>query len=218
LRIACVGYRAWALNIYDYLANTTDDVFLIFRTKEQYQEVALIDFQPDLVLFYGWSWGVPSRIVNKYKCLMLHPSPLPKYRGGSPIQNQIIAGEKNSKVTIFIMNNEIDSGDIIAQADISLLGTLTDILTNIENVGTRLTLNILTEGLHPVPQDHSKATYFKRRAPEESEITIEEIKERSAEYLFDKIRMLAPPYPSAFIYTSDGEKLIIKSAEINCEN
>jgi len=116
------------------------------------------------------------------------------------------------------MINEIDSGDIIAQADISLLGTLTDILTNIENVGTRLTLNILTEGLHPVPQDHSKATYFKRRAPEESEITIEEIKERSAEYLFDKIRMLAPPYPSAFIYTSDGEKLIIKSAEINCEN
>lgn len=217
MRIACIGYRAWALNIYDHLADNLDDVFLIFRTKEQYQEDALNDFQPDLVLFYGWSWDVPSRIVNKYKCLMLHPSPLPKYRGGSPIQNQIVAGERNSKVTIFIMNNEMDSGDIIAQADISLMGTLSDILTDIEDVGIRLTINILTVGLHPVPQDHSKATYCKRRTPEESEITIEEIKERSAEYLFDKIRMLSPPYPNAFIYTNDGKKLIIKSAEIQSD-
>ena len=47
---------------------------------------------------------------------MLHPSPLPKYRGGSPIQNQIIRGVVDSMVTIFVMNDKIDAGDIIAQS------------------------------------------------------------------------------------------------------
>ena len=44
---------------------------------------------------------------------MLHPSALPKFRGGSPIQNQIIRNIKNSKVTLFKMNEKIDAGPII---------------------------------------------------------------------------------------------------------
>ena len=48
---------------------------------------------------------------------MLHPSPLPKYRGGSPIQNQIINGESKSAVTLFKINNKIDQGDIIYQKE-----------------------------------------------------------------------------------------------------
>ena len=43
---------------------------------------------------------------------MLHPSPLPKFRGGSPIQNQIIRNKKKSMVTIFRINNILDGGDI----------------------------------------------------------------------------------------------------------
>lgn len=214
MRIACVGYRDWAVNIYDRLARTLDHTFLIFRTRAQYNEDVLKDFRPDLVLFYGWSWYVPEQILQDYKCLMLHPAPLPKYRGGSPIQNQIIAGEKNSRVSIFVITNEVDAGDIVAQEDISLEGSLSDIFTRIEDVGGRLTLNILNAGLNPVPQDHSKATFCKRRKPEESEITIDELKRRDAEYLFNKIRMLADPYPNAFIRTIDGKRLLIKAAEI----
>ena len=214
MRIACVGYRNWAINIYDRLAKTLDHTFLIFRTRAQYNEDVLKDFRPDLVLFYGWSWHVPEQILQDYQCLMLHPSPLPKYRGGSPIQNQIIAGEKNSRVSIFVMTNEVDAGDIVAQEDISLEGSLSDIFTRIEDVGERLTLNILSAGLKPMPQDHSNATFCKRRKPEDSEITIDELKGYDAEYLFNKIRMLADPYPNAFIRTIDGKRLVIKTAEI----
>ena len=99
MRIACVGYREWALNIYDALANNTDHTYLIIRSQAQFDEDSLRDFKPDLILFYGWSWYVAETLLQDYTCLMLHPSPLPKYRGGSPIQNQIIAGEKNSKVS-----------------------------------------------------------------------------------------------------------------------
>ncbi len=77
MRIACVGYREWALNIYDALANSTDHTYLIFRSKLQYNEDALRDFKPDLVLFYGWSWFVTETLLSDFTCLMLHPSPLP---------------------------------------------------------------------------------------------------------------------------------------------
>ena len=82
------------------------------------------------------------------------------------------------------------------------------------NSGVRLSLGILNNGLKPVPQDHNEATFCKRRQPEESEITIEELKSCSAEYLHNKIRMLADPYPNAFIKTSDGKRLYLMAAQI----
>lgn len=214
MRIACVGYRNWALNIYDQLARSLDHTFLIFRNKAQFSEDALRDFRPDLVLFYGWSWMVPDRLLSDYKCLMLHPSPLPLYRGGSPLQNQIIAGEENSKVTIFVMNGEIDAGDMLAQQELSLEGTLDEIFARIERAGVQLTLEIIRDGLKPVPQDHERATFYKRRKPEDSEITLKELKGKDARYLLNKIRMLGDPYPNAFIRTVDGKRLLIKVAEI----
>lgn len=214
MKIACVGYRDWALNIYDFLADNTDHVFLIFRSRSQYDENILREFRPDLILFYGWSWLVPEDLLNSFTCLMLHPSPLPKYRGGSPIQNQIIAGEKQSKVSIFIMNNEIDSGDLIGQGHISLEGSLNDIFKRIEEVGIQLTLKIVSEEITPEPQNHSEATYCKRRTLEDSEISFRELSEGSAEYLFNKIRMLADPYPNAYIRTKDGKKLLILDARV----
>lgn len=214
MRVACVGYRGWSLNIYDRLARATDDMFLIIRSKAQFDETAIKDFRPDLVLFYGWSWIVPPSLIDGCKCLMLHPSPLPLYRGGSPIQNQIIAGEKDSKVTIFIMNDEIDAGDIVAQTDLSLSGSLDDIFGRIEEAGFQLTLNILRNGYVARPQNQERATKYRRRTPAESQITLEELTSSTALHLYNKIRMLADPYPNAFIKTADGLRLLIKSAEI----
>lgn len=214
MRIACVGYRDWALNIYDRLASSTDHTFLIFRSKAQFKVDVLDDFKPDIVLFYGWSWIVPTDILERYVCLMLHPSPLPRYRGGSPIQNQIIMGEANSKLTLFIMTDELDAGDIVGQQDLSLTGTLNDIFKRMEEEGVKLTQQVLKCGLHRSPQDHSSATFCKRRTPSDSEITSEELYNKPAKYLYDKIRMLASPYPNAYIRTADGKKLIITAAHI----
>lgn len=214
MRIACVGYRSWALNIYDRLAGSTDHSFLIFRSKAQFNIEVLKDFKPDLVLFYGWSWRVPTDLLECYTCLMLHPSPLPRYRGGSPIQNQIIAGETHSKVCLFIMTEELDAGDIVGQCDLGLDGTIEQIFKRIEDAGFELTSQILDVGFRREQQNHSEATYCKRLSPSESEITPREIATKSAEYLYNKIRMLADPYPNAFIRAADGKKLMIPSAYI----
>lgn len=217
MRIACVGYRDWALDIYDEIARQPEHTVLIIRSRETYTDQSLLDFRPDIALFYGWSWIVNANVISSFDCIMLHPSPLPKYRGGSPIQNQIMAGETDAAVTLFIMSEELDAGDIIAQEEISLEGHLEDILSRLTQVGSRLTLNFLKNGYSRRRQDDSQATYCKRRSPDQSEITPEELKTASAKYLYDKIRMLEDPYPNAFIRTVDGSRLAIKRAEIDLE-
>jgi len=196
------------------LKNSINERIYIIRNENEYDENNIRNYNPDYILFYGWSKIINPKLINDFKCIMLHPSPLPKYRGGSPIQNQIIRGEKDSAVTLFLMDDGIDTGDIIAQKFLSLKGNLNEIFNRITKVGLELTLNILDNGYTQYKQDESNATYHKRRKPEMSEITFDEILNKDAEYLHNKIRMLQDPYPNAFIRTKDGKKLKIKLAEM----
>ncbi|WP_320667189.1 formyltransferase family protein [Prochlorococcus sp. MIT 1307] len=214
MRIACIGYRKWSLNIYDALAGSLDHTFLIIRSKSQYSEEAILNFDPDIILFYGWSWIVSEKIIEKYKCLMLHPSPLPKYRGGTPIQNQIINGEQHSMVTIFLMNKKLDSGDIVDQKYLSLEGNIQDIFLRMEKIGLLMTLNILKSFPEPRKQRDSDATHYTRRTIEQGELTIEELEKKDSKYLYNKIRMLTYPYPNAYIRTIDNKFLLIKDVEL----
>ena len=74
---------------------------------------------------------------------MLHPSKLPDFAGGSPLQNQIIRNIKKSAITLFVMSKKIDQGNIIAQKMIMLTGELRDIFNRIIKTGTLLSLNII---------------------------------------------------------------------------
>lgn len=216
MRIACIGYRDWALSIYKKLLDAfPQHEFLFQDSKEKYSEDEIYTFKPDYILFYGWSDMVKPELLQSFDCLMLHPSDLPRYRGGSPIQNQIIDGVTESAVTIFLMDDGMDSGPISRQCKLSLHGKLSEIFSRIESIGVELTVDILINGLNPVEQDHSLASYCKRRTPEMSEITLRELSESSADYLYNKIRMLQDPYPNAYFITSDGRKLRLKDCEID---
>lgn len=216
MNIACITYRDWALDIYEKVQEIYNDKhnFLMWRKKDDFDAFQLKEFKPDLILWYGWSWMVDETFVNNYESVMLHPSPLPKYRGGSPIQNQIINGEKIGAVTLFKMNEELDKGDIYQQLPMSLTGSLDDIFRRISDLGFAATCDIINNNYTLRTQDESKSSYYKRRSAIDSEITLEELKTKSAEYLYNKIRMLNDPYPNAFIKTFDGEKLYIIKSKI----
>ena len=157
MKIVCVGYRKWALEIYERLKifyGTSHDIVIF--DKDNYSETSLTQENPDMVLFYGWSWKISPSIIEKYMCLMLHPSPLPKYRGGSPIQNQIINGETQSAVTIIEMTDKLDAGDILAQESISLDGNIKEILKRLTRVGTRLTKRIVSGNIAKRKQESKK--------------------------------------------------------------
>lgn len=238
------GYRAWAYKILDNLLkeNKNWKIRLTLTTKDAEEDFDKISptlkvdpkkldntkiinklgrLKPEAILFYGWSWMIPHEIYKNYKCLILHPSPLPKYRGGSPIQNQIIAGEDKSAVSIIEAVDKFDAGPIYGQREFSLVGTLHEILERIVEVGTKETVKILDniyEGeLIVKPQDEKLATIYKRRKPAESEITTEDIKKKTARQLYDFIRALADPYPNAFIRGKDGKKVLIKIAALEDE-
>jgi methionyl-tRNA formyltransferase len=215
MKVLCVGYRTWALDIYDKLfKNYQNGEVFIIRRKEDYSEEYLKTLNPDIILFYGWSWIISETIVNTYKCIMLHPSKLPKYRGGSPIQNQIIDGETESAVTLFLMNTNLDAGPILFQKSMKLDGHIIDIFSRITKIGYEGTMKLLANPIVGVKQNDADATYCTRREKSQSEITLDELATKPAEYLYNKIRMLEDPYPNAFFVANDGKKILFKGVEI----
>jgi len=215
MNVICIGYRDWALEIYKSLSQSHPDKnFIILNNPPNLDLLHLIN--PDLILWYGWSNIISSSYLDNYNSIMLHPSPLPKYRGGSPIQNQIINGETISAVTLFKMDQGIDTGGIIEQKEFSLEGNLNDVLDRIVNLGITLTNNLINNypDITLLPQDDNESSYFKRRKSFQSEITIEEIENTTAEQLYNKIRALQDPYPNAYITCKNNTKLYITNSHL----
>ncbi len=83
------------------------------------------------------SYGVilKENVINSVKCLNIHPSLLPKYRGASPIQTAILNGDKETGVCLIDINKEVDSGNIylIKKIDISINDTCKDLENKIIN-------------------------------------------------------------------------------------
>ena len=210
MRILGIGYRSWAVSIYKNLLSRKVNIKIL--KKKTISLKTIQKYNPDFILFYGWSNKVNAAIVKKFKCIMLHPSKLPKFAGGSPIQNQIIRNIKKSAVTLFRMNEKIDHGNIIKQKKILLTGQLNEVFDRIIKTGTLLTLNMLRSRYKDKKMKVKKI--YKRRSPKDSEITLKEIKFKNANYLYNKIRMLQDPYPKPFIKTSDGKKLYILQSMI----
>ncbi len=207
------AYRDWAVKLYNMISFTDEDCEIMLIESQDYLEKEVDKLVPDIIFFIGWSWILPKEIVEKYYCVCLHPSPLPKYRGGSPIQHQIINGEKTSAVTLFKMTTELDKGPILYQEPLNLTGNLKVIFDDIISAGfngIRQIIGDINSGhIIETPQDESKATYYKRRTPAMSEITTRDLTIFSAEEIHNKVRALADPYPNAYIMLR-GKKLYIR--------
>lgn len=224
-KIALCGFREWAESIFLEVTTAMDKEFDFIQVVDKSQFESFKDdvTECDLIFFVGWSWIIPEHFVNNNKCICLHPSPLPKYRGGSPIQHQIINGEKESAVTYFLMDKGIDTGPIVYQQSFILSGELSDVFAKIVSIGIVGMKKILNDviilkqrpfhnSLSLTPQDESQATTYRRRTPDESEL--EDSDFETAEKAYNKIRSLQDPYPNAYILCDDGKKLLIKGGEI----
>jgi len=222
MRVLCVSYREWGKEIFENISNTEEfknDNILIGSTQKEFCWKRFSENNPDdidVILFCGWSWMIPTEITNNYLCIGLHPSPLPKYRGGSPIQNQIQNGEKVSAVSLFQITEKLDEGDILFQKEISLDGFIDDIFKRIISVGTEGIISILQkikEGSPLTRIKQSDGTTYKR-LKNNSKITVEDLQNMSAVKLYDKIRMLSGFYPNAYITCKDGVKLYIERVRL----
>ena len=82
----------------------------------------ILDYQPDIILTCAYGQFVPSKILSypKLGCINIHPSLLPKYRGGAPIHHAIMAGEKQTGVSIMKMVKKMDAGKVYAQVTLDI--------------------------------------------------------------------------------------------------
>lgn len=205
MKIAMFAYRPWALKIYNNILAKT------------HHQVSDLD-NCDVALYFGWSWMIPKEIYEKKLCLILHTSPVPKYRGGSPLQHQIINGERMSAASILEVAEKVDTGKVYSQTPFSLEGSIQDIFDRLTKIGTRDVIKVLAgieDGtLKPIVQDESKATTYRRRRAEESELTMEDLKTKTAKELYNFIRALGDPYPNAYIKCRDGKKVFLTGARL----
>lgn len=208
------GYRDWSRKLFQDVKDTIIEYFCVYVDDKESLDEMIDKHNPEYIFFIGWSWIVQKNIIENYQCICLHPSPLPKYRGGSPIQHQIINGEDESAVTLFLMDDGLDTGDIIYQKKFSLKGNLNDIYNRIVDIGGDGVIKILDEGFNQIKQNNNQSTYYKRRTPSMSEINTSDFSNFTAKELYDKIRALQSPYPNAFIRCKDGEKLFLLESKL----
>lgn len=216
--IDILGYRDWAKEVYKAVSQT------IFsdHTVHWHDNFEMTCYASCLFAV-GWSEIIPlDKHHSSGNMFVLHPSPLPKYRGGSPIQHQLLEGEKVSAVTIFKLDEEhkdVDSGPICWQMPFSLEGNLDQIFERIIHVGSRGILTIveaIEDGtIAYLEQDETQVTQFRRRDPKESQILHSELDEWPAWKLDAKIRGLQDPYPNAFITCADGNKLFLTGSHLD---
>ena len=200
------AYRKWALTLYDQLLKKHKKMRLITSPKKlTYGFVKRVN--PEYIFFPDWSWKIPKEIVNNFKCVCIHESPLPKFRGGSPLQNQIIRGIRKTKSTAFLMTEKLDDGDILLQKSLSLDGSINEIFNRMEKNDYDI-INKIIQGKFKIKKQTGRPTFYKRRTPNDSEL---KTLNYSKKFLYNFIRMLEEPYPNAFIKIGK-RRIVFKSA------
>lgn len=179
---------------------------------EQLKELA-----PDYIFVVGLSQLISKEFLKcaKEGVIGLHPAPLPKYRGRAAMVWQMLLKETQSAVTLFFIDEGMDSGDIIVQEPF-LIGE-NDYAIDVDEKGLRAVegamekvADMLLKGkIDRMPQDHSKATYLLKRGPEDGEIDWTD----SVEEIQRLVRAVSKPYPGAFSYYDGRFKLIIWKAD-----
>lgn len=123
--------------------------------------------KPDMIVVVAYGQIIKPALLEmpKFGCINLHTSLLPKYRGAAPIQRAVIAGEKESGVTVMYMNEKMDAGDIITQERVPIAEneTAAELHDNLSRVGARLLVKTLPEIFagrnNRIPQDSSCVTF-----------------------------------------------------------
>ncbi|MDB4373287.1 formyltransferase family protein [bacterium] len=218
MRVIFCGYRSWALNIIEEIKRHKKiSSCEIISSKKEYDILFnKIVTNSDLVVFLGWSWIIPREITNKHLCVGVHPSDLPNYRGGSPIQHQIMNGVIESKISLMTISEKLDSGDIWLKHDLDLGGDNIEVVfKNLEKSSIKLfnTFFELYPNICPMKQDLTKGSYFKRRAPEESRIKIDDFQNKPLKEIYNKIRCLTDPYPNTYVEDLAGNRLYFKEVK-----
>lgn len=181
----------------------------VFRTE-------LSALKPDAIIVVGYGKIIPPWMIElpRFGNINLHASLLPKYRGAAPIQWAIASGESVTGVTTMRIDAGLDTGDILMQKEVAIgqEDTAETVAPKLAEVGADLmveTLRGLQAGtVHPVPQDHSKATLAPVLKKEDGLMGFQ----RTALEIWNRLRGFQP-WPGAYTFFR-GKHLEVHSARL----
>ncbi|MBV2127868.1 hypothetical protein [Arsukibacterium indicum] len=187
--------KSWNIEAFQKYTADLPGNWQLITSREQLTRDYLAELKPTYIFFPHWNWKVPADITGRYCCVCFHMTDLPFGRGGSPLQNLILSGATETKLTALQMTEHLDAGPIFGKLPLSLAGTATDIFQRAAPLVYQLISQIISQQLSALPQQ-GDATYFDRRSPAQSKLP----EGMTAARLYDFIRMLdGEGYPAAYI-------------------
>ena len=183
--------------------------------KEKIKEEDIKNLKPDLIISAASSMILPKNILEipRYGSLNVHPSLLPKYRGASPIQAAILNGDKETGISIVLMAEKIDQGDIISSTTYPLSNkenseNLTEKLAELSISLLIKTISQWIEGKIKLKAQKGKPSYTKTLKKKDGKINWQ----KSAEDIERQIRAFYP-WPGSFTLWKKNKLLRVKILE-----
>lgn len=144
---------------------------------------ALKKISPDFFVVAAYAKILPEEIISlpHLGAIGVHPSLLPKYRGASPIQEAILDGVSRSGVSIYLLDEKMDHGPILAQKDVDIYDlSYPEVEEKLAELGGNLLAENLTpfyeNKLHPTFQNHSAATFTKKLISDDGRVELSDLK------------------------------------------
>lgn len=174
----------------------------------------LIALDADLIVTAAFGQILPESLLNapKLGAINVHASLLPKYRGGAPIHQAIIDGQKETGISIMYMVKKLDAGDIISQRAIAIedqddVGSMHDKLSFLGADLLKETLPSIINGTNQrIEQNEDEATFASNISRDQEKIDWSQ----SAEAIYNQIRGLSP-WPVAYTKMDDGNLKVYAS-------
>jgi len=149
---------------------------LNFKAEEDRQQ--LIDLDADLMVVAAYGLILPQAILEapRLGCINIHASLLPRWRGAAPIQRSILAGDKETGITIMQMDIGLDTGDMLSKVSCPITETMTasELHDQLMETGGEALMAIMpaieAQSLQPEKQDESLVTYAEKLQKAEAKI------------------------------------------------
>ncbi len=170
------------------------------RKNEEFQAL-LRGLRPDAIIVVGYGRIIPPWMLElpSYGNINVHASLLPKYRGAAPIQWAIAKGEQITGVTTMLLNEGLDTGDILLQREMKIEAedTAVTLAPRLAELGAGLLIETMRgleeKSITPLPQDDSQATLAPILKKEDGLVDFS----RSAEEIVNRFRGFQP-WPGAY--------------------
>ena len=195
------------------------DVPILTDTSMRAVEQAVVEYRPDCTVISSYDRILNAPILDRCRFVNVHYALLPQYRGLAAVQWGLINGERELGITIHVITNDLDAGNILYQDWITADqgDTAADIYSKLNQIQHRVlgaTVERYLDGYHGVPQDESAATYACARAPEDSEINWSDPTNRIYAQIRAFHEALSIPYPEAYTYLKARRISIIRAAPV----